>query len=152
MTKISPVDFLVKKSVWWSSFSRDGIFLRIWAKIAYSNYWKMDQITFWHVIWTKCAILKRTKPFSSKLMIACQNPILVKFSIVKICDFGSDSKWDSGSKSHFHHMRMNFFKYFSGPKSRPPRISRTPVLSSKWKSIWIWGMISLESRTKMITF
>ena len=83
--------------------------------------------------------------FSSEFMIACPNPILVHFSIVRISDFGPDSYFESKfeqnrkvdqnriwtrdhkfrreiewTKIEFSKpVRMNTFKHFSGLKKTP---------------------------------
>ena len=59
---------LASKIRFWSKF-----LIRIWTKIADSNYWEVDQNRI--LIW-------------AKLRITCQNAVLVYFSIIRISDFG----------------------------------------------------------------
>ena len=49
----------------------------------------------------KVPFQKEWNLFSSKLMVTCQNTILVHFSIVRNCNFDPNSKCGSGSKWHF---------------------------------------------------
>ena len=65
------------------------VLLRIWAKIAHSNKYKVDQNFF-----LTHKFRREIMFFSLTLLatITCQIAILVHFKIVRICNFGQDPK------------------------------------------------------------
>ena len=89
------------------------VLLRIRTKIVRSNFLKVDQnwiLTCDHKFWK-----------AIDHMITCKIAILVRFQIVKMHTFDSNSKLDFGPKVHLlsEHVILMSFKNFSGTKIVP---------------------------------
>ena len=135
-----------------------GIRIERKIKMRESLFWSRKCLKEFILTWTTCfknTILVHLISIRN-LWFTRPNPVLVHFSIVGISDFGPDSeywysknltieKWTKiGFTNQVHHVRMNSYKHFYGPK-RGPVYKKTECNAWIPRSNILDRMISINS-------